>query len=174
MTSVGNRTSFGHIEIFPATKEEMPVLANLFELYAHDFSEFYAIEPGRDGLFGYPDLPRYWSEAGRFPFLIRVGERLAGVVLVHKISQTSEDEVWDVAEFFVLRAYRRRGVGKEAAFRVWRRLPGSWQVRVMGSNQPAYRFWQHAIGEFAGEATSSISVEKAGERWEVFSFVSST
>ena len=124
MTSVGNRTSFGHVEIFPATKEEMPVLANLFELYAHDFSEFYAIEPGPDGRFGYPDLPRYWSEAGRFPFLIRVGERLAGFVLVHKISQTSEGEVWDVAEFFVLRAYRRRGVGKEAAFRVWRRLPG--------------------------------------------------
>ncbi len=173
MTNVGNRASFD-VEVLPATKEEMPIVANLFELYAHDFSEFCAIEPGPDGRFGYPDLPRYWSDAGRFPFLIRVDGKLAGFVLVQRISQTlGSDEVWDVAEFFVLRAFRRCGVGKEAARRVWRRFPGSWQVRVLHANQSAHRFWQHALADFAGEAMSSISVENAGERWEVFSFVSS-
>ena len=40
MTNVSTPASFGHPEILPATKEEMPVVANLFELYAHDFSEF--------------------------------------------------------------------------------------------------------------------------------------
>ncbi len=93
----------------------MPIVANLFELYAHDFSEFHSVEPGPDGRFGYPDLPLYWSEPGRYPFLIRVGGKLAGFVLVRRISQTSEsDAVWDMAEFFVLRAYRRRGVGKRS------------------------------------------------------------
>ena len=48
MTNVTTSVSFGHPEILPATKEEMPIVANLFELYAHDFSEFYSVEPGPD------------------------------------------------------------------------------------------------------------------------------
>jgi len=32
MTSVNTSVSFGHPEIVPATKEEMPIVANLFEL----------------------------------------------------------------------------------------------------------------------------------------------
>ena len=153
----------------------MPILANLFELYAHDFSDFHSIEPGPDGRFGYPDLALYWSEPGRHPFLIRVGGKLAGFVLVQRISQTSgNNAVWDMAEFFVLRAYRRCRVGTEAACSVWRQFPGPWQVRVMHANQTAHRFWQHAIAEFVGEAINSRGSEKAGEMWDVFSFAIST
>lgn len=152
--------------------EEMPIIANLFEMYAHDFSEFHAVEPGPDGRFGYPDLPLYWSEPGRCPFLIRVGGKLAGFVLVHRIS-SGNNAAWDMAEFFVLRGYRRRGVGREAAHWVWRQFPGPWQVRVMRANQTAHGFWQRAIAEFAGDAMSLTSVEKAGELWDVFSFASS-
>jgi predicted acetyltransferase len=174
MTNVSTSVPFGHAEILLAAKEEMPIVANLFELYAYDFSEFHSVEPGADGRFGYPDLPLYWSEPGRYPFLIRVGGKLAGFVLVHKTSQRSGDNAtWDMAEFFVLRAYRRRGVGREAAHKVWRQFPGPWQVRVMRANQSAHAFWQHAIAEFAGEAIPSTQAEKAGEMWDVFSFASS-
>src|SRR5579859_7388702 len=107
MTTVSTSDSFGLPETLRATQEEMPVIANLFELYAHDFSEFHSVEPGADGRFGYPDLPLYWSEPGRHPFLIWVGGKLAGFVLVQRISQSSgSNAVWDMAEFFVLRAHR--------------------------------------------------------------------
>ena len=173
MTSVNSPASFG-LEVLPATKDEMPIIANLFELYAHDFSEFYSVEPGPDGRFGYPDLSLYWREPGRYPFLIRVGGKLAGFVMVQRISQTSgNNAVWDIAEFFVLRAYRRCGVGTEAARSVWQQFPGSWQVRVMRANQGANRFWQRIIAEFVGEAVSSLATEKAGEMWDVFSFTGS-
>jgi predicted acetyltransferase len=173
MTNLGSSVSMGHPEILPAVREEMPIVANLFELYAHDFSEFHAVEPGPDGRFGYPDLPLYWSEPGRYPFLIRIGGKLAGFALVRRISQTSgNDAVWDMAEFFVLRAYRGRGVGMKAAHSLWRQFPGPWQVRVMRANPAAHKFWQSAIAEFAGEAMSSTHREKAGETWDVFSFLS--
>ena len=45
-------------------------MANLLELYAHDFSEFHNVEIGEDGKFGYQALPLYWSEPDRHPFLI--------------------------------------------------------------------------------------------------------
>jgi predicted acetyltransferase len=180
MTHVKASASFGHLEILPATKEEMPIVANLFELYAHDFSEFHFVEPGPDGRFGYADLPLYWSESGRYPFLIKVDGKLAGFALIRKLAQVAGrdatcdcDASWDMAEFFVLRAYRRRGVGREAAYRIWRQFPGLWQVRVMRANQTAHRFWQRAIAEFAGEAMSLTPAEKAGEMWDVFSFSSS-
>jgi len=171
MTNVITDVPFGQAEILSATREEMPVVANLFELYAHDFSEFHPVEPGPDGLFGYPALQLYWSEPERYPFLIRVGGKLAGFILVHRISQTSlSDAVWDMAEFFVLRANRRCGVGKEAAHLIWRRFPGAWQIRVMDSNRAAYSFWQSAIAEFLGKAVSSVRIEKSGDTWNVFSF----
>jgi predicted acetyltransferase len=174
MANVSDPVSFGHPEIIPATREEMPVIANLLELYAHDFSEFHRVEPGPDGRFGYPELPLYWSEPGRRPFLIRVGGKLAGFVLVRgNLQAFGDDAAWDMSEFFVLRAYRRRGVGQEAAHSVWRQFPGRWQVRVMRANQGAHKFWQRAIAGFTGGATAPACVEKASETWIVFSFDSS-
>jgi hypothetical protein len=41
------------------------IVANLLELYAHDFSEFHPLELGADGRFGYRHLPLYRSERDR-------------------------------------------------------------------------------------------------------------
>lgn len=73
-----------HIELAPAALDQESVLADLLELYAHDFSEFHEIELGVDGRFGYKPLPLYWPEPNRRPFLIRVDGKLAGLVLVKK------------------------------------------------------------------------------------------
>jgi predicted acetyltransferase len=162
-----------HLEVIPATFEQQPVLANLLELYAHDFSEFHDVALREDGHFGYADLPRYWSDPGRYPFLVRMDGHIAGFVLVKKGSElTCSDTVWDMAEFFVVRGYRRRGAGTEIAHQVWTRFPGQWEVRVMESNQAAHQFWERAIAEFAGKATPSHRVEKDGRDWLLFSFES--
>ena len=68
--------------MIPAAPEQEPILAQLLELYAHDFSEFHHIDIGEDGKFGYQPLPLYWTDPGRHPFLIRVDGKLAGLVLV--------------------------------------------------------------------------------------------
>jgi hypothetical protein len=44
------------IELDPALREHVPILANLLELYAHDFSEFHSLDIGADGRFGYKSL----------------------------------------------------------------------------------------------------------------------
>jgi predicted acetyltransferase len=164
---------FAHIEVIPARPKQESILANLLELYAHDFSEFNDLELGADGRFGYSSLALYWSEPGRHPFLVWVEGKLAGLVLVKRGSEVSGNEtVWDVAEFFVLRGYRRRGIGTQIASEVWRRFPGLWEVRVMESNAPAHDFWAHAISIFTGEAIKPVRVEKDGKCWTLFSFES--
>ena len=160
-----------HVEVIPATAEQEPILANLLELYAHDFSEFHDLELGSDGRFGYKDLCLYWSVPNRHPFLVQIDGRLAGLILVKKGSAISGDEdVWDMAEFFVARGYRRRGIGAEMAHKVWRRIPGRWEVRVMESNASAYLFWEHAVTKFTGKAAHSVRFEKDGKWWRMFTF----
>jgi len=162
-----------HIEVIAAGPEQESILANLLELYAHDFSEFHDLELGADGRFGYGCLPLYWSEPERYPFLSRMDGKLAGLALVKKGSEVSGNEtVWDMAEFFVLRGYRRRGIGTQIAHEVWRRFPGLWEVRVMQSNIPACDFWTHAISIFTGGAIHPVRVEKDGKGWTLFSFES--
>jgi predicted acetyltransferase len=161
------------VEIQPAEREHAPILANLLELYAHDFSDFHPLEIGEDGRFGYMPLPLYWSDPDRFPFLIRVEGKLAGLALVKRGSEVSGNEAaWDMAEFFVLRGCRRRGVGRLAAQEVWRLLPGLWEVRVMQSNPSASVFWERAISEFVRQPIQPVGFEKNGRNWQLFSFKS--
>jgi len=161
------------LEVIPALPEQAPILANLLELYAHDFSEFRDLEIGEDGRFGYSSLPLYWSEPGRYPFVINLDDKLAGLVLVKKGSRISgNDAVWDMAEFFILRGCRRRGIGTQVAHKIWKRFPGPWEVRVMEANTSARRFWEQAIATFAAESTRPVHFESGGQRWTVFSFAS--
>ncbi len=164
---------FPDIEVIPASAEQEPTVANLLELYAHDFSEFRPLEIEATGRFAYPSLPLYWSEPDRYPFLVKMGGNLAGLVLVKRGSEVSGNlTVWDMAEFFVLRGYRRRGVGTQAAHEVWRRFPGPWEVRVMQSNVSAHHFWERAISKFTGEEIHPVFAEKGGKHWKLYSFSS--
>ena len=65
---------------------------------------------------------------------------MAGFSFVTRGSPASDDpETLDVAEFFVLRGWRRSGVGRRAAPLLWDRLPGPWTVRVSTGTGPACR-----------------------------------
>jgi predicted acetyltransferase len=157
-----------------AASRDAALLANLLELYLHDLSEVFAIELGADGRFGYDKLPLYWSEPQRrFPFLVRHGARVAGFVLVTRGSPASDDpDVLDVAQFFVIRRHRRSGVGRQAAFLVWDRLPGRWIVRVSEGNAGALSFWTGVIAEYTSGTAKEFTRPGRPNAWRVFSFES--
>jgi len=154
-----------------ATPEMAPLLRNLLELYIHDLSEIFPVELGPDGRFGYEKLPLYWAEpAVRHAFVIRQRGRVAGFALAKRGSPASDDpDVLDVAEFFVLRAHRRSGVGRQAAFLLWDGVPGQWVVRVSDANRAGLSFWSEAIGAYTSGAFAQGS--RPGLRgWRVFTF----
>jgi predicted acetyltransferase len=161
-----------HITIEHAEPAEATLLANLLELYIHDLSEVFAIEPGPDGRFGYPALPRYWSEPEqRFPFLVRADGKAVGFALLTRGSPASDDpDVLDVAEFFVLRRHRRSGCGRRAAVLLFDRFPGRWLVRVSEGNRGAMPFWESVVSTYTrGEFTQSRR-EGSTHTWRDFSF----
>jgi len=166
------------VRVIPAAREQEPILANLVELYIHDFSAFHPMDLGPDGRFGYKHLPDYWTEPGHHPLLVTVDDQLSGFALVKRVRalfpdvQVGEQPVWDMAEFIVVRAHRRNGVGLTAAHQVWQLFLGPWQVRVMHSNRPALLFWQRAIDTFTGRSVDPASTERGGKPWAVFTFES--
>ncbi len=81
-------------------------------------------------------------------------------------------EVWDMAEFFIVRAHRRHGIGIEAAEQLWRHFHGPWEVRVRERNARALLFWQRAVEHFTGAAAASTPFEKEEEQWRLFRFFS--
>lgn len=127
------------MEVVAATLDDKTPIRHLIELYLHDFSAFNGDDVSEHGLFGYRFLDNYWTEADRHPFMIRHDGHLAGFAFV-RIGPPK-----DMAEFFVLRKYRRRGVGLLAARALFAMFEGEWQVRQLAANAAATAFWRVAI-----------------------------
>jgi len=133
-----------------ATADERPILENLVQLYIHDFSELFAGTPradlGADGR--YPvDIPigNWWLIVDHIPLLIRFHGKLAGFILLNATTHSGAAADRNIAEFFVVRKYRRLGLGRAAAQAVFSRYPGRWEAAVMRANTGARDFWQRTI-----------------------------
>ncbi|MEO6419837.1 MAG: GNAT family N-acetyltransferase, partial [Polyangiaceae bacterium] len=87
-----------------------------------------------------------------------------GFALVHRGSRLSgAEDVWDMAEFFVLRKHRRTGIGSEVARQIFREHEGKWEVRQRRANAAATAFWRKAIGSFATAGYTELEIDDA--RW---------
>jgi predicted acetyltransferase len=162
------------VAVEPALPRDSTAMANLLELYSHDLSAAFSMDVGTDGRFGYEWLPLYWSEPDRrFPFLIRRGQLLAGFALVTRGSPASDDaNAVDVAEFFVVRRYRRCGVGRQAAFLLWRLFAARWIVRVSEDNHHGCQFCASVVADFTNGVFLETKRSDGQRVWRVFEFSS--
>ncbi len=137
-------------------ERQLIALRNLMQLYLYDFSVYWdESDPdahvNERGLFDPGlDLRRYLGRAGRWAYLARLGERLAGFVLLRGDVVHREGTGRSVEDFFVLRRYRRRGVGRSMAFQTFDTYRGYWEVSEIGQNTPAQAFWRRVIGAYTG------------------------
>jgi predicted acetyltransferase len=142
----------GMVSLTRATKNDEIALQNLMQLYIHDWSELRPLEVGDDGRFReYPLAPYLAGETGH-AFLIQVAEQLGGFVLVGTGSRlTGAADVFDMAEFFVLRRHRRSGVGRAAASATFDSFSGPWEVRQRDENPTATAFWRRVISTYTDD-----------------------
>ena len=146
------------IEIKLAKYDEKPLLKKMLELHLYDMSVFDDYDLSKFGEYGYRYLDLYWTETERFPFILRVNQKLAGFALINKIAHVGRVDR-AVAEFFILKKYRRRGIGKKFAFEIFQQFSGRWEVCTSANNIVAKKFWQNTIEQF-----SSDNIEKVKDR----------
>lgn len=155
------------VTLEPAGHDRRETIENLFQLYVHDFADFWdarRVELGEDGRFPpYPPLAAYWSEAGAEPLLIRAGGNIAGFALIDRRGHSGRPTDFNMGEFFVARHYRREGVGRAAALAAIGARPGQWETAVARNNTPAQSFWR---GLAATAASGRVEAsDQADERW---------
>ena len=133
-------------ELIEAKEEDKNIIYNLMQLYTYelDFFEdkttsFELLENGLFKISKYVDL--YWKEEERHPFILKYDGKLAGFVL----ERFNEEEMYEIAEFFVLNKYRKLGAGTFMANAMFNKYKGKWEIRTLLKNKPAQNFWRKVV-----------------------------
>lgn len=137
---------------------EKPILRNLMEYYEYDFSIYTQRDVNSSGTFEYKYLDNYWTEQNRFPFFIILDKKLIGFALIRKIES---DNYFSVAEFFILKKYRRKGLGLIVANKLFDMFSGTWKVHQHKDNLIAQKFWEKVINLYTKGNYESLSNEES-------------
>lgn len=133
------------------------IIANLFHYYIYDMSEYTGWNPDSTGSyavnFSEIGFDGYWLCDDHFPFLIQCDDEYAGFVMLRKYPEDST--VMDIGQFFVLKKYKGKGIGRIAFKLAVSAFPGKWQTRVLVHNTGALVFWKNVIGELVGKEFTS-------------------
>jgi predicted acetyltransferase len=153
----------GAITLVPVVREsthEQGVLRNLLKMYCYEWSQYNQLEVDANGRYAFEEqASAYWTNEGYYAFLISVDEQWAGFVFFDThdfIVHTDYD--YSMAEFFVMHAYRHRGIGRYVATRLFERFGGAWEIGCHPNNLSSVRFWEQVIGDYTlGNYTLMLS-----------------
>lgn len=91
-------------------------------------------------------LAGWFADSAAHPFVILSDGQRAGFALVSRPPAFPRTTVqYRMAEFFVVTGARRRGVGASAAWLLFNRFAGDWEVLEDEHNRPALQFWRRVI-----------------------------
>jgi predicted acetyltransferase len=125
-------------EIASVPLSEKADLWAMFQIYAAELAPMVNLKPA-DGAFPYRYFDDYWQDNQRWPFWAMSDGKRVGFALVRF---APEHNAMQMAEFFVLPAYRRDGTGSRFAQGLLQRFPGLWKIRQIGVNTGATAFWR--------------------------------
>ncbi|MGF1903433.1 GNAT family N-acetyltransferase [Aliivibrio sifiae] len=126
------------------------ILENLFHYYIYDMSEFMGWNPDESGSYSFKSatLDPYWKDINSVPYFLYADNELAGFALIRKYPD--DLEVFDIEQFFVLRKFKGKGIGKNALMAILANHPGKWQIRILKENEAALKFWLSATRNVVG------------------------
>ena len=133
-------------ELFEVKEKDKNIIYNLMQLYTYELSffedettNFQLLDTGLFAMSKYIEL--YWKEENRHSYILKCNEDLAGFVL----ERFNEDNMNEIAEFFVLNKYRKLGAGTFMAKEMFKRYKGKWEIRTLLKNKRAQEFWRKVI-----------------------------
>lgn len=162
-------TTSPDIYLRPAREADYPVVQNLSGYYIYDFTEYLGWSCPESGRFaGCDEMFAEWQAGRNYPFLIMVGGGLAGFAAVG--IDVAQREFY-IQEFFLLRKFRRQGIGRAVAYRLFDQFAGQWRVELLMANIPARGFWPAVIqGYIGGGAPQTGEHESPWGRMQAFRF----
>lgn len=153
------------IELIRAQPQHRSLVRRLYELYCHDFSPMTRSPIGDDGWWTDDDFLRVWPDDELQIFLVRLDDHWAGFAWVARGSYIDPfiDDHFLMDEFFILRQYRRQGLGEQVAVRLFSKFSGTWEIGEIPENVEAQAFWRMVIGRYTDHHFDERTVDN--ERW---------
>lgn len=134
-----------------ATTADYPLIQHMWSFYIYDMGRECGFNKGWEcpaNLSFVPDdITSYFKDSARQAYLIKVGDELAGFVLINQAG-TLPDTQWNIGEFFILAKFQGKGVGTEITHQLWKTHPGRWEVSVIPENKSALAFWRKVVAKY--------------------------
>ena len=148
-------------------------LASLAQFYLYELSEIENLDICDNGRFEHDILHGTAVRSDLLPFVIYAAEQLIGFVLISQHSRMrSHFSGHSIETIFVLRRYRRHGLGRSSVCEVFDRFPGVWEVATHGQNVRGMAFWRSVIDIYTNGSYQETWLQEASWRGTVHSFLS--
>lgn len=96
-----------------------------------------------------PDqLQRWLVDRSAALLTILDDQQPAGFAMVAKQTQASRAADFRMAEFFIARGSRRRGLGRSAVRLIFDRFAGRWEILEYSRNPAAVNFWRQVVSAY--------------------------
>ncbi|MCK9793338.1 GNAT family N-acetyltransferase [Isoptericola sp. 4D.3] len=144
-----------------ASGADRDVLERLWLLFRHDMSTVSGELPRADGRFrddrllaALDDLRGDGAPARWRAHLATTGsaDGQGGSPVAFALVRGLDAPVRVLSAFFVVRAARRGGVGRDVAAAVLGEVPGAWEIAYQDANAAAAAFWPRVATDVAGDA----------------------
>lgn len=124
----------------------LKALSNLCSFALYDLSELNGMKISEEGSYFKNNSCQQWIEDPSYEVnFIRVDGELAGFIVTRFLR---DESINYLNHFFVVRKYRRKGVGKRAAEMAFDKHEGKWRVSQFDWNTPAILFWRRVIKDY--------------------------
>lgn len=172
------------IEVVLTNKENSYIINNIYPLYLHDLSEHYGNVPNKHGVYeesnDYKTISQqnevfdiWWEKPNcLYPFLILVDEIPAGFMLVATPPHVPKGAEYFVNEFFLLRPFRGKEIGTEAAVKIFDMFRGNWELHTNPTekNIKAQKFWRKTVSNYTKETYEEFYGQVFDEYKLIFKF----
>ena len=134
------------VELLQTGPEQAELIRNLYQFYAYESSDWEQEDVEVDGRFYIHEehLLRYWQEPQWSANLILVDGFIAGFLLVER-SEFAALNALELADLFILKRYRRKGIGRAVASQVLMSGESDWLVRFYDQDETAQAFWRTVL-----------------------------
>jgi predicted acetyltransferase len=128
------------------------IFDELVQDYEEEFSPLTGKKKSHEGKYSVdvdwrpPNVGYYWEE----------DSHVVGFCIVDLV-----DNFWDIAEFYVIPAYRMKKIGKKMAFSIFQKHQGQWQVRQILGAESAQKFWRRIISDFTNGNYIELQIDDA-------------
>ncbi|HEN8710572.1 MULTISPECIES: GNAT family N-acetyltransferase [Pseudomonas] len=135
------------IELLTTTPDQADLIRNLYQFYAYESSDWEQEDVEVNGRFYIHEehLQRYWLAEGWSANLVLVDGFIAGFVLVER-SELPGINASELADLFILKRYRRQGIGRAVALQVLTGA-GDWLLRCYAPDPAAVAFCKAVVAE---------------------------